>query len=198
MAIRREILLIVALLVIIAVLVKVFEIAQTMTQGVPDATKASNFVSEDLSTKYPAADISIMSVTQKSNDQGKAYYEVEARVTQDPNSPCPQRSHIFYNYPEQNFVPQPTEVITSNCSVCTEGMCNIAFSEEAIIASHTLPGTDAVQLYLQSSQGAFATVTEKTDGWLVKWDSATSSVSYVVEMHRNGSILNVTRLVKAY
>ena len=195
MAIRREILLIVVLLILIAGLVKAFEIVKTAGTE-PDANKASNFVSQDLATKYPSADIAIMSVTPKLNDQAKTYYAVEVRVTQDPNGPCPQRSHIFYNYPEQNFVPQPTEVITANCSVCTEGICNIAFPEEAVIASHTFPGTAAVQSYISANSDAVPTVTEKGDGWMVSWTSANSALAYVVEIHRNGSVLNVTRLAK--
>lgn len=194
MAIRREILLIIGLLVLIGVLVKVVEFANTMTAGVPNASKASSFVTEDLQTKYPTASIGIMAVTLKYNGQGKQYYEVEARVTQDPASPCPQRSHIFYNYPEQNFVPQPTEVVTAKCSVCTEGICNLAFPEEAVIASHTFPGTEVIQSYLKANNDAAPAVTQNGDDWLVQWNSATASASYVVEIHRNGSILNITRL----
>ncbi len=198
MAIRREILLIIALLVLIGILVKVVEFANTMTAGEPNASKASSFVTEDLRTKYPTADIGIMAVTLKHNDQGKQYYEVEARVTQDPASPCPQRSHIFYNYPEQNFVAQPTEVVTANCAVCTEGICNIAFAEEAVIASHTFSGTEAVQSYLRMNKDAVPAVTQKGDDWLVQWNSANASASYVVDIHRNGSVLNVTRLSTGY
>jgi hypothetical protein len=194
MAIRREILLIVALLILIGVLVKVVEFANTMTAGVPNASKASSFVTEDLRSKYPTASIGIMAVTPKYNDQGKQYYEVEARVTQDPASPCPQRSHIFYNYPEQNFVAQPTEVVTANCAVCTEGICNLAFPEEAIIASHTFSGTEIIQSYLRANKDAAPAVTQRGDDWLVQWNAANASASYVVEIHSNGSVLNITRL----
>ncbi len=196
MAIGREILLIIILLVVLAVLVKVIEFASAMNVVVPDASKASNFVNEDLRTKYPTADIAIMSVTPKYNDQGVKYFEVKARVTQNPDGPCPERSHIFYNYPQQNFVPQPKETITANCAVCAEGICSIAFAEEAIIASHSLSGTGAIQAYLRANQNAVPAVTEKGDTWLVSWDSATATTSYRVEIHRNGSVLNVTQFVK--
>ncbi|MDD5340147.1 MAG: hypothetical protein PHV13_02770 [Candidatus ainarchaeum sp.] len=193
MAIRREILLIVVLLVIIALLVKLAEFVGTINVEGADASK---FVLEDLRTKYPTADIAIMSMTPKYNDQGGKYFEVKARVTRNADTPCPERSHIFYNYPQQNFVPQQPEVITTNCAVCAEGICTIAFAEEAIIASHSLPGTSAIQAYLRVNQNAVPAVTEKPDAWLVKWDSATAAMSYSVEIHRNGSVMNVTESSK--
>ena len=102
MAIKRELLLIVALLLVIAVLVKLVEFFQVnVVEG-----DASKFVLEDLRNKYPTADIAIMTITSKTNDNNQRYFEVKARVTQDPDTPCPERSHIFYNYPAQNFVPQ--------------------------------------------------------------------------------------------
>jgi hypothetical protein len=190
MATRREILLIIVLLLLIVVLVKVFSASSTgaMTSN---ATAASTFVSQDLLTKYPSAEVGIVSVTPEYNSQGTQYYSVEARVTQYPDSPCPQLSHIFYNYPEQNFVPQPTEVITANCAVCTQGICDIQFPEEAIIASHTFPGTSAIAAYLQANAGAVPAVSEQGDDWLVEWSSSATNESYVVDIHSNGSIMSV-------
>ena len=110
MAIRREILLIVLLLLVIALLVKLVEFFQV---NVVEAD-ASNFVLEDLQTRYPAADIQIMTITPMYNERGGRYFELKAKVTEDAESPCPRRSHLFYNYPVQNFVPQQPEIITSN------------------------------------------------------------------------------------
>ncbi len=191
MAIRREILLIVVLLVIIVVLVKLAEFVSTMNV---EETDASKFVLEDLRIKYPTADLAIMSMTPGYNERGGKYLEVKARVTQNADSPCPERSHMFYNYPVQNFVPKPPEIITANCVVCTEGICTIAFPEEAIIASHTFPGTGAVRAYLVENQNAVPTVTEKAESWVVRWDSATAGSSYVVEIHRNGTVASITAL----
>lgn len=195
MAVRREILLIVLLLVVIALLVKAIEFFQTQVVE----ADASNFVLEDLQTTYPAADITIMTITPKYNERGGRYFEVKARVTEDAETPCPRRSHLFYNYPVQNFVPQPPEVITSNCVVCTEGICTIAFPEEAIIASHTFTGTEAVHSYVTANQNAIPTVAENTesDSWTVTWDSQTAGSYYVVMIHRNGMILKVEGLRKA-
>lgn len=192
MAIRREILLIVLLLLVIVVLVKAIEFFEI---NIVEAD-ASKFVLEDLHSKYSTADIAIMTITPKYNEMGSQYFEVKARVTEGADTQCPERSHIFYNYPVQNFVPQPPEVITSNCVVCTEGICTVAFQEEAIIASHTLAGTDAIKSYLRANPNAVPTVTEKSDSWLVTWDSATANSYYIVDLHRNGSMLSVTALSK--
>lgn len=192
MAVTREVLLIILLLIVIAVLVKLVEFFQI---NVVEAD-ASNFVREDLHNKYPVADIAIMTITQKSNINGGKYFEVKARVTEGSESPCPERSHIFYNYPEQNFVPQQPEVITHNCVVCTAGICTIAFPEEAIIASHTLRGTAEVNDYIESTGNAVPTVTEQPDSWEVAWDSETADYYYVVSVHRNGDVLSVNRIGK--
>lgn len=151
---------------------------------------ASNFVLEDLNDKYPGADIEIMEVTEMTNDAGEKYFELKAKVTKKPNGSCPERSHIFYNYPEQNFVPQPEEIITRNCKVCTEGICTIAFEEEAVIASHTF--SQAVGNFLKTHPNASHTVKENQESWTVLWDDNGSG--YEVELHRNGTILNLTSL----
>ncbi len=194
MAIRREIILVFLLLVAIAVVVKLVEIYNGSFGENADASK---FVLEDLNSKYPGAAVSIMSITPMSSPSGSQYLEVKTSVTQDPDTPCPRLSHIFYNYPVQNFVPQPPEIITSGCHVCTEGICNIAFPEEAIIASHTLPGTDAVSSFLAAEHDAVPGVTERTDSWLVEWDSPSSPTYLQVEVGNNGTIMNVASLTRS-
>ncbi len=178
--------LIIILLVIIAALAMVI---QFFKMDVEEAD-ASNFVTEDLMAKYPGSDIEIMTITERYNDIGQKYFEVKAKVTQSPDTPCPKRSHIYYNYPAQNFVPQPPDVITKNCAVCTEGICTIAFPEEAIIASHTFDGTEEVAIYLQDYQNALPEAVEDEESWRVVWNSQTADLFYVVQMHRDGT--NVT------
>ncbi|MEW6721678.1 MAG: hypothetical protein AB1324_00285 [Candidatus Micrarchaeota archaeon] len=193
MAIRRELLLILALILIIAVLVKLIEFFQVNVVE----SDASNFVLEDLQNKYPGADTEIMTIEQKTNPSGAKYFEVKARVTEDPGGPCPERTHIFYNYPAQNFIPQLPEAITRNCAVCTEGLCTIAFPEEAIIASHTFPGTADVSSYLRAYPSAVPTVTELADSWMIKWDDKDADHYFVMEIHREGSVLEVKKIGKA-
>jgi len=192
MATRRELLILVALIVVIVILVKVVEVRSNVIEA-----DASKFVTEDLYAKYPASDIEIMTVREKHNDAGEKYYEVKARVTKDYNTPCPMRMHIYYNYPVQNFVPQPTEYITRNCEVCTEGTCTITFPEEAVIASHMLAGTSDVEKFIDDFEVAYPTVTEEEDSWRVVWDSPVSTYHYSVMLDKNGNILSVERTEKS-
>ncbi len=192
MGIKREIQLIALLLVLIVLLVKAVEFFKV---DVIEAD-ASNFVLEDLADKYPGASTEVMSIRQKHTDSGNAYFEVKARVTADAESPCPERMHIYYNYPEQNFVPQPTEVITQNCEVCTEGICTLAFPEEAVIASHTFAGTEAVRSYLSRYTTALPQTTENKDSWSVMWDTPLALKYYVVELDKDGSLLGIDEITK--
>lgn len=189
MASSRQLLLVIAVILVIAVALKIVELASPPNPAEADATR---FVIDDLRANHPDADIAIMTITPMYNQQEKRYFEVKARVTDDPLSPCPKRSHIYYNYPVQNFVPQPPEIITSaSCRVCTAGICTIAFQEEAIIASHTLNGTADVQRYVSANPSAIPSATESEDSWMVRWDASGAPDYYVVKIRRDGSVLGV-------
>ncbi|MBI5226971.1 hypothetical protein HY988_00150 [Candidatus Micrarchaeota archaeon] len=191
----REILLIVALLIVIVLIVKVAE----LFQKVPAEADASRFVLEDLNSKYRNAGISIMSIAPRTNDNGGKYFEVKTKVVMHPQGACPERSHIYYNYPTQNFVPQPSDVVTSNCVVCQEKSCTIAFPEEAVIGSHTLTGTEMVQAYVDLFGSSLLPpqVTEGSDSWTVKWDSTAAQYYLVVSLKRNGVVTSVKKFDKA-
>jgi len=191
MAIGRELLLILILLAAIVLLAGAVGFFKTNIES----ADASKFVLEDLKVKYPNADISILETKELLNSNNEKYYEVKARVTEGLYTPCPVRVHIYYNYPVQNFVPQPADVITQNCAVCTEGTCILNYPEEAIIASHTFRGTEAVADFVRG-QSAVPSVTDLNSSWLVKWDSVSSSYYYDVALDKGGQVLNVTKVSK--
>lgn len=190
MEVKQEILFIVGLLFLIAVLAAAMNYF-SMSVGSADA---GNFVLEDLSSKYPKADIGILKTMEKYNDAGQKYFEIKAKITEEYSSACPKRSHIYYNYPVQNFVPAPAEKITTqNCNVCTSGTCVINYPEEAIIASHTLKGTSEVHSFLQTHLSATPTVIVGESNWIVKWKDDTVDMLYTISMDRNGNILSVVK-----
>lgn len=191
MANTREIAILVVLILAIILLVKAIEFFKPDIQP----ADASKFVVEDLHSKYSNADIEIMTITEMHNDNGDKYYEIKVKVTKNPLGPCPERMHIFYNYPDQNFVSQPTEYITRNCKVCTEGTCIMVFPEEAVIASHTFEGTEAVDAYI-TQYDAIPTTTEADDVWTVKWDSEDAPNYYIVALGINGKIESVEEVAK--
>ena len=190
MASWRQVLVVLAVILVIAVGLKIIELYSPANMVEKDATR---FVIEDLRANHPDADIAIMNITPKYNPEGKRYFEVKARVTDDALSPCPKRSHIYYNYPVQNFIPQPPEIITSaKCRVCTAGICTIAFPEEAIIASYTFNATEDVRSYVEANPSAVPTATETSDNsWVVKWDASGAPTYYVVKVRRDGSAIAV-------
>ena len=128
----------------------------TFFEGNTQKSNAIEFVTQDLKANYPDADVEILLVNEKKGDGEEKYYEIKAKVTQGYQSSCPVRTHVYYNYPNQNFVPQAPEYITSGCKVCNQQPCIIAFPEEAIIASHTLSGTEEVRKFINENTTAAA------------------------------------------
>ncbi len=157
---------------------------------------AKRFFLEDLKEKYPAADVrEIMEIISLTAQDGTPYYQLKARVTTGIYSPCPERIHVYYDYPPKNFVSQPPEYITRGCQICiNEPNCIIAFPEEAIIASHTYPGAEKVANFIRNNADAAAELPVSLDSyngysgvWRVKWNSASSggSISVIVLKSQN-------------
>jgi len=193
MYLRKEIGVIVVLLVIVIVLALVIQFYKTNIEK--DDVK--NFILEDLKTKHPNADITeIISMELKTNEGGEEYYSIKGRVTEGLDSGCPVRIHYSYTYPSQKFVTQPPEYITQGCEVCTTSPCFIAFEEEAIIASHTLSGTESVHEFI-STNDVYPTVNEVEEGWEVVWDSPDSEVSYNVIISSSGEVISKEMKVKS-
>lgn len=194
MALNREVSLIIVLLFVAIVLVKLSEFLTSP----PLEADASKFVTEDLKTKYPNSQIDIIAITAQNNSKGDKYFEVKAKVVTNAASACPERLHIYYNYPVQNFAQQPKEVITSNCQICTNQgqLCRILFPEEAIIGSHTLTGTEEVNNFLSAYPQSVPTVDYMNDLWQVKWSSNQSSFNYLVVLETNGSVDKVQKITK--
>jgi len=192
MANTREVAILVVLILAIIILVGIIEFFQPDIQE----ADASKFVVEDLHSRYTDADIEIITITEMYNDNGEKYYEIKAKVTKDHLTPCPERMHIFYNYPDQNFITQPTEYITRDCEVCTEGTCTIVFPEEAIIASHTFNGTEAVRNYIAVHDDAVPDASESDGSWTVIWNSANATNYYTINMGINGKIKSVEEIPK--
>ena len=165
-------------------------------KGKIDEGAAPKFVLDDLHHKYPNANISILEVQEKRNKNNETYYMVKAKVVLDPNTPCPKRMHIYYNYPEQNFVPQPPDIITSkSCKICGTGICTIIYPEEAIIGSHTLKGTEDVEQFLEEYPASFPKVKEENTNkgkvWNVNWTNKDKWIDVVLSM--NGTCINITK-----
>ena len=164
---------------------------------------AKSFFLEDLKEKYPGADVrEIMEIFPATASDGSPYYQLKARVTTGVATPCPERMHVFYDYPPKNFVAQQPEYITRGCKVCLDSpTCILAFPEEAIIASHTYNGTEDVAAFVKGNSDARAvalfldTYEGATGAWRVTWSSDTNPVSYDVVLSKTqNSILSVKKI----
>ncbi|VVC00863.1 Uncharacterised protein [uncultured archaeon] len=157
---------------------------------------AQKYFVEDLKEKYPSADVrEVMEILPQTASDGTPYYQLKARVTTGLSTPCPERIHVYYDYPPKNFVNQPPEYITRGCKVCLNvQVCTLAFPEEAIIASHTYNGTEAVSQFLLENSDAAATASFDGAGtWTVSWSSASSGKGYTVALSKSqNKVINVT------
>ena len=189
---QKEIVFLVALIILVVLLASAVKVFETNVEQ----ADAKKFVLADLNDKYPGADSEIISMEEKQNEQTQKYFHIKAKVTNNANAGCPQRMHVYYNYPEQNFEPEPVDYITSKCEVCREQPCVLAFPEEAIIASHTLPGSSKIDDFLSLYPTAYPLVEGLGNGWKVMWDSPVSSYYYVAEVATDGKIKSVARFEK--
>jgi hypothetical protein len=189
---KKEVLLI--LLALLAILSAYFVFAKpAYPMTVEDAKK---FFLEDLKEKYPGADTrEVMEISPQTYSDGTSYYQLKARVINGAGTPCPERIHVYYDYPPKNFVAQPPEYITKGCQVCiNEPKCTLAFPEEAIIASHTYPGTEAVGNFIRQYADARASATAMDSYknyagvWVVEWTSQSSAVSYTVVLSKSDNV----------
>jgi hypothetical protein len=193
---KASVLLILLALVALAAIVIVFsKPAYPMTEE-----GAKKFFLEDLKEKYPAADVrEVIEIIPMTASDGTPYYQLKARVTSAISSPCPERLHVYYDYPPKNFVAQPPEYITRGCKVCIdEPKCTLAFPEEAVIASHTYPGAEKVAAFVRANSDAAAQATPADSYgdyggvWIVKWSSASAGTGFTAVLSKSqNSVLEV-------
>jgi len=160
---------------------------------------AVEFVMDDLQFKYPNAEyevLDVQNVTSGNND----YYSIKVSVTEEATSECPLRIHLYYDYPDQNFVTDPPDYITRDCKTCAgKPGCVLLFKEEAIIASHMVLGTEDVNQYINLNYN----VTHETeyvtnyndlfDVWQVTWKSDSASDYYTVVLKSDGTLHSIER-----
>ena len=192
-----------ALLILLAIVALIAAYAVFSKPSYPLSEEdAKKFFLEDLSSKYPVAEVrEVMEIIPGTASDGSPYYQLKARVTNGLYTPCPERMHVFYDYPPKNFVAQPPEYITKGCRVCLDSpRCIIAFPEEAIIASHTYNGTGDVEAFVKGNSDARATAVyfDTLDGqagvWRVSWASGTNSASYEVFLSKSqNAVLSVKK-----
>lgn len=144
---------------------------------------ARNFVLNDAKTRFPEAEVSVLSVNYTGNS-----WKIKVKATTSPDSECPERVHLYYDYPSMKFETQPPEYITKNCQVCINAPdCVLIFPEEALIASHTFPGTSQTAAFLRQHPGATGTAEfmetygQQARVWYIQWKGGGATQTIVLD-----------------
>ena len=184
-----------------------FGCLQTEQQQVFKESDARAFVLDDLNSKYPSANVKeILEIVSSSTNDS---WQIKARVTFNYTSACPVRMNVYYDYPRKGFIETPPEYVTKECTVC-KGVetCILGTPEEAIIASHTLEGSDAVVSFISAHSNAQASAkfyseyldpiqTNKySNVWVVKWTSDTTNYGLIVLVSNEAQVLGVIQATK--
>lgn len=160
----------------------------------PSPEDAKKFFEEDLTYTYPNADLKQIISIKKVSDQSQDYL-LKAWVSMNLYTPCPEKIEVEYSYPSRNFVGSATKLVYG-CSVCPSDKknCYIIYPEEAIIASHTYPNTEAVRKFIKSypnakpivifheNYGAYKHV------WQVDWFAEETAISVFINQADNSII----------
>ena len=118
----------------------------------------------DAATRFPNADkVDIINVIRRNSSK-----VLVVRVTYDYNSTCPKRYHVYYTYPEGKFLPEHPVKASIGCDECKRGACKLTYEEDAIIASTSLPGTEAVRAFVERNKPSVK-VERKGLDWEVIW-----------------------------
>ncbi len=115
--------------------------------------EAVKFVQDDLAAKYDSGARQDIISAQKIGGS----WQVKAAVVFNPDTACPTRIHIYYDYPAFGYVVRGPENITAGCQVCPNldaGACKIFFDDEAVIASHSREGGLPVSEYITTYSDA--------------------------------------------
>ena len=184
-----------------------FGCLQTEQQQIFKESDARAFVLDDLNSKYPSADVKeILEITPLSTNDS---WQIKARVTFNYTSACPVRMNVYYDYPRKGFIETPPEYVTRDCTVCNGvETCILGTPEEAIIASHTLSGSEAIVNFIGAHANAQATAkfyseyldpiqsNKYSNVWVVKWTSDTTNYGLIVLVSNEAQVLGVIQATK--
>ncbi|MFH1094783.1 MAG: hypothetical protein V1728_01035 [Candidatus Micrarchaeota archaeon] len=190
-----------AFVVLLIIVALVLLLSFSRLFGTSSEDDARKFFAEDLQESYPDADLRAINNVTRIGEGPDAYYSLKASVSSNLTTPCPERLEVDYYYPQQNFVKRAQKIVYG-CKVCLNTpKCVITYPEEAIIASHTYEGSQAVGEYLAQYPHAVpnATLLDDYAGtpnvWQVDWsDPATSRFLRVLISQADNKIIGVQAL----
>lgn len=150
-------------------------------------------VLEDARSKHPSADI----IEIESVDLMNGINITNVRVSYYVNSICPERYRLRYKYPEFGYETGVIIEIVKDCKYTYTPDSIITFEEQAIVAAHTLSGTDEVKEFIGKGENIkVETHYDSTSGiWEVTFKNKESLNEMKVTLQsKNPQILSIEKL----
>lgn len=159
-----------------------------------DTLSYEKAIIEDATAKYPDADIVEIEGTETTGDINIT----NVRVTFNSTSVCPVRMRLRYKAPEFGYETGVQTYIVRDCRYTCEANCVITGEEEAIVASHSLKGSESVSGFIGDGQGVSAKATYSVGGgeWTVVLTKAGGEMEVKISA-RNPEILSVNENIPA-
>ncbi|MCX8205949.1 MAG: hypothetical protein N3H30_01840 [Candidatus Micrarchaeota archaeon] len=143
---------------------------------------------KDARAKYPAADI----IEIEGHEEVGGTNITSVRVTFNYTSVCPVRMRLKYKYPDYGYETGVTSYIIRDCTYKCEGNCIITGEEEAIVAAHTLSGSQEASQFIGDGTGIRAKAEKAGDNWQVTFTNADGKSLVVVVRAREPAIVSVS------
>lgn len=175
------------LLVVSTVLVALFAGCINKPEEI-DQLSFEQAIIKDAQAKYPTADI----IEIESREQVGDTNITCVRVTFNYTSVCPIRMRLKYKYPDYGYETGVTSYIVRDCTYKCQGNCIITGDEEAIIAAHTLAGSEDVKRFIGDGTDITAKAKKVGDDWVVQFTNAKGQTVSVTVRARDPAILSVS------
>ncbi len=148
---------------------------------------------EDATNKHPNADI----IEIESLDLMDGINITSVRVSYYVDTICPERYRLRYKYPEFGYETGIPIEIVKNCEYRYTPDSIITYEEQAIVAAHTLMGSDEVNEFIGAGENikVKTSFTSNTGVWKVTFENIlTNETMYVSLQSKNPKILNIEKL----
>ncbi|MCX8200456.1 MAG: hypothetical protein N3G76_03220 [Candidatus Micrarchaeota archaeon] len=164
----------------------------TKPQGSSDTMTFEKSIIDDAKVRYPGADI----VEIEGTEEIGGVKVTNVRVTFGSDTICPSRLRLRYKQPFGYETGVPIYIV-KDCQVTCRSDCIITGPEEAIIAAHTLPGSERAKEFIGDGSGIKAAAVPSGDVWVVRFKrEPDGAVMEVTLTAKNPTIIKVASVEK--
>jgi len=154
-----------------------------------DQVSFEKAIISDVEAKFPSADI----IEIEGTSQVGGINVTSVRVTFNYTSICPVRMRVNYKYPSFGYETGVPLYLVKDCAYRCMGECVITGEEEAIVAAHSIPGTELVKEFVGNGEGVKAkAVLLKNDSiWRVSFLDEAGGLMLVNITSRNPEVRDI-------